>query len=652
MGGGFQETGRSGSYGGRQREHAWRWGHFWQWGCFWQWGYRLAWLWLLAATLTSWWLHPLSPGPLHFETPWFTPHLVLLVTLLGFGFLARRRFEARGTAGPLYLIFGLVFVLAHRHFGTNELAGILLLFLPWTVAVVLADGDPTSGSSGTQHRVLGVGRSAQRWMAGFASLLFLGMLYDTSSRSGLGAALLVLPPMLWCLGRWARRILMTGAAAGGLWLLWGGWERWLEFFVFDSKGQGLTLYTFLTGRPHIWQRHAQAVLDMPFTGLGLGASEPVVKGLYPLSRFESIVAVEDAHNLFLHVACELGLPALLAVGTLLAIASRQLVVRWRHAEEGAERAWVLGIGAGLTAYLTYGLVDVVAFGRLGSVPFWWLLGLACQRPLPATQTQTETAKETQMQTAHTSPLQGSVMRPALAALAVLVMLVVWIQRPRIGFNLAILHSARALLVDPGQQPDALEDMQQQAKSFCHGHYFVGRLTDALGRSAQRDAAYRQLFHCTDSLDDLVAFLLPDHVELAQDAYRQHPQSAAAHLWRARQLAKGNDTDRHQARILFRTALDLDSSNGRAWVELGHVLYHHNRREALIAYAEACERGDYYGQGCWQAGATARELGDLEAAIGYYRTSRMPGSHAFAQGLEAQWRRQQEAAVASETPLTP
>lgn len=637
MGGGFQGTGRSGPHGGRQWERVWRWGFFWQWG------YRLAWLWLLAATLGSWWLHPLTPSPLHFEAPWIVSYLVLLASLLGFGFLARRHFEARGTAGPLYLMFGLVFVLAHRHFGTNELAGILLLFLPWTVAIALADGDPTSGSSSNAHgalntqRALGVGRSAQRWMAGFASLLFLGMLYDTSSRSGLGAALLVLPPMLWCLGRWARRLLVTGGVAGGLWLLWGGWERWLEFFVFDSKGQGLTLYTFLTGRPHIWQRHAQAVLDMPFTGVGLGASEPVVKGLYPLSRFEPIVVVEDAHNLFLHVACELGLPALLAFGMLLAVASRQLVVRWHHADGGAGRAWVLGIGAGLAAYLIYGLVDVVAFGRLGSVPFWWLLGLACQRP----------ALETQV-APWTTPWPPRA-RLAAAALTVLVLLAVWSQRPRLGFNLAMLKSARALLVDPGQQPDALDDMQQRAGAFCHGHYFEGRLADALGRSAQRDAAYRQLFHCTDGLDDLVAFLLPDHVELAQDAYRQHPQSAAAHLWRARQLAKGNDTDRHQARVLFRTALDLDSSNGRAWVELGHVLYHHSRREALIAYAEACERGDYYGQGCWQAGATARELGDLEAAIGYYRTSRMPGSHAFAQGLEAQWKRQQEAAVASETP---
>lgn len=619
MGGSFQGKGRSGSHD------------------VWQWGATLAWLWLMGATLMSWWLHPLAPGPLRVDTPWIVPHLVLLGTLLGFGCLARRRFDAHSTAGPLYLIFGLVFVLAHRHFGTNELAGILLLFLPWTVAVALADNDATSGSKDNDRRDWRVGPSAQRWMAGFAGLLFLGMLYNTSSRSGLGAAFLVLPAMLWCLGRRARHALMAGSAAGGLWLLWGGWERWLEFFIFDSKGQGLTFYTFLTGRPHIWQRHAQAVLDMPFTGVGLGASEPVVKGLYPLSRFEPIVVVEDAHNFFLHVACELGLPALAALGVLMAVALRRLFARWRHAGKNLERAWVLGIAAGLGAYLIYGLVDVVAFGRLGSVPFWWLLGLACQQPRPATEPVPPS-----------SPKRLR-MRPAMVTVAVLLVFLVWSQRPRIDFNLAMLQSARALLVDPDLQTDALQDMQHRTESFCRGHYVAGRLANALGQATQRDDAYRQLFQCTDSLDDLVAFLLPDHIELAQDAYRRHPRSAAAHLWRARQLTQGNDTDRLHARGLFRTALELDPSNGRAWVELGHLLYHHNKREALIAYAEACVRGDYYGQGCWQAGATARELGDLEAAIGYYRTSRMPGSHAFAQGLEAQWKRRQEEAGATATP---
>lgn len=524
-----------------------------------------------------------------------------------------------------FLLLGLAYVLAYGYLGTNELAGILLFFTPWAVAIALTDPTPAPEvpPSRTLRNVLDPSTGTARLVACLGALLFCGMLLNTGSRSGLGALALVLPPLLWCLGRRGRRLL--GAAAVGItgWLLWGGWETWLEFFVFDGKGQRLTFYTFLTGRPHIWLRHGQAVTDMPVTGVGLGASDVVVRELYPFSRFEPIVVIEDAHNVFLQVAVEMGLPCLLALLWLLAIAGQRLYARWRRAQDGPARAQILGLAAGLIAYLIYGLVDVVSWGRIGSLPFWCLLGLACRPPDAAAALSTGSR-----------PLRPAVGAGILAALVLLA----WGLRPILTFDLGVLNTAHALLVAPQRRAEALADMERHAQHRCQGHYFVARLASSQDDAPRRDAAYRSLIRCTDALDDLVAHLQPDHQELAQDAYRWHPRQAAAHLWRARQLARGSAPQRLRARAMFRTALDLDPSNGRAWIELGNLLYHENRREALVAYGEACERGDYYGQGCWQAGGTALELGDLDAAIHFYRSSRMPGSQAHAQGLEAQRRR--------------
>ncbi len=554
----------------------------------------IAWSWLVVSTILSWTLHPLrsaveNPGPM--------PHLVALhgihwIGLLLFAALCRWRSAAVPGVGMAWLLVGLGYVLAHRHFGPNELAGILLFFIPWALATALADSKVGDATPGPDPPVAApFDPRAGRMVALAAALLFLGMLYHSSSRSGLGACAMVLVPMLWWLGRRGRRTVRIGIGGAFLWLVAGGWSTFLEFFVFDDKGQRLTAYTFLTGRPHIWLRHAQAVADMPFTGVGLGASEKVVGELYPLSRFEPMVHVEDAHNFFLHVASELGLLSLLALWTLLAVAACRLIEAWRQAPEGRQRARVLGLAAGLTAYLIYGSVDVVAFGQIGSLPFWCLLGLACQ----------PTAMEASRPVRPTSPRPrrrktSQVIARCLAALAALAALGVGL-RHRIDFNLAVLETANVLLVAPERHDRVSRHLAKHTDRRCHSHYFIARLADRRGDIQRRDDAFRALFRCSDDFDDLVAFLVPDNPQLAEQATRRHPHSAAAHLWRARQLVATDPDQRLRAEAHYRSALDLGPNDGRAWIELGNLLYHHDRQSALQAYGEACRRGDYYGQGC-------------------------------------------------------
>ncbi|HET90372.1 MAG TPA: hypothetical protein ENN99_06495 [Chloroflexi bacterium] len=122
-----------------------------------------------------------------------------------------------------------------------------------------------------------------------------------------------------------------------------------------------------------------AVQDFPFTGLGLGTFERVVAVLYPLF-LNPAGTVPHAHNLFLQVAVDLGLPGLIAYLALLGLTfycafSARRVFR-RRGEAGLD-----GLSAGCIAALVgmgvHGLIDAAAWGRikLAFIP-WIVIGLA------------------------------------------------------------------------------------------------------------------------------------------------------------------------------------------------------------------------------------------------------------------------------------
>ena len=252
----------------------------------------------------------------------------------------------------------------------NQLAGALVLFLPLAAA-----------------GVVGWWRERQWWLA-LLSLAALGLAFGTlaltQSRSGwLGAAagLLALAMLAGLASRQRRLQVLAVALPLALILAFGAFFALNPDVVarfFDTPG-GTTGEISFSGRPEIWSRAIYAIQDFPFTGTGLGTFRRVVNLLYPLFTISPDTDIAHAHNMFLQVAVDVGLPGLIAYLALLELAG---VVAWGAARRnsGAVRALGLGLFAGLIALHVYGLTDAIALGSKPGLVFWMALGLIAVLP--------------------------------------------------------------------------------------------------------------------------------------------------------------------------------------------------------------------------------------------------------------------------------
>ncbi len=128
----------------------------------------------------------------------------------------------------------------------------------------------------------------------------------------------------------------------------------------------------LAGREDIWLRARLIIQDFPFTGIGMGAFSQVVDAFYPLAL--QPVNIPHAHNLYLQITVDLGLPGLLAWlgcwGTVLWSAwrlYRSNMLEWRTLGAAALVSQVvMGVG---------GLLDSAVWGNRPAIIIWGLWGL-------------------------------------------------------------------------------------------------------------------------------------------------------------------------------------------------------------------------------------------------------------------------------------
>ena len=552
--------------------------------------------------------------------------LLLALALAGTGLLTgaeRRRWQRHSV-----LVLGLAVAAFQQSLAPNELAGVLVLLIP--AVVVMAVAPAVKGTPG---------RGMIRLHGVLATLLLGGSLLHGQSRSGLGALALVLGPLLLTLGGRGRRVFVAGLVMALLLLPVVGLDSLLELMIYDEKIQRLDVFSFLTGRPHIWQRATLALEDFGTLGAGLATGGPLTAALYPYSRLAHGVAFEDVHNLYLQSALDLGVPgsvAFLGLVTLALLRLGRVIRRGDENDQGerndrgeeADRAWALALGAGLLAHLLFSIFDSVALGSPGSLVTWALLGLSWAWVEPR-------AEGTR------SALRPPLRRLAGAGLVTLTAMglgaVLWgslvAPLPTVRHNLTALDAARATLTRPDDAAATRQRVIEVAGDRPGMRWLAGLLASTAGDLQTRNADWSQLLANTPRFVELIETEALADLDLARRATQLQPTDPAAHRYLARALTTAGQ---NQAAIAqYRHALALDPTDGRAWLSLGDLLYEEQPRAALDAWIEVCDHGDYRGQGCLRAGQLALRLDDLEEAVVYFRRSRMPGSRQYGDFLAQQ-----------------
>ncbi len=301
--------------------------------------------------------------------PWlrYSGWMLLLAGLaLAVAVLAATRFPAPALlglpdVGALQGRIALPFLQPGR-FNPNLSGALLALFLP--PALVLA--------------VAGDGRP-QRMAAALTSALLAALLLLSQSRGAILGVLVAVAAITTVTNRrWLWLWVPLGLAALGLLRIF--WER----LSLNALVGGSGVVATLEGRQELWSRGIMLIQDFPFTGVGLGMPEPVIKLLYPLLTVGPENQWLHVHNTFLQTAAEMGVPGLIALLAVLLGVTAALVRQARRPQAGIYRGLALGLLGSMVVFVVHGLVDAPMASPKLTALFFGLMGLmaavAARRP--------------------------------------------------------------------------------------------------------------------------------------------------------------------------------------------------------------------------------------------------------------------------------
>ncbi len=200
-------------------------------------------------------------------------------------------------------------------------------------------------------------------------------------------------------GAWVAVVVMWMVAA----LCWERRLAWglplIPLFILGYHGQiterMVSLFsgtdTSVLLRFAFWDSTLQMIADAPWTGIGWGAYVSVYPQ-YDYYVHNADVLIYHAHNMYLHIAAETGLPGLMLF--LLAFWGHGYAA-WRTYRTAAG-GWVRGASLAVllaTAGMTVnGLTDYAFFNRSVALTYWFLCGLwagACQQKVDNKSNKTE-----------------------------------------------------------------------------------------------------------------------------------------------------------------------------------------------------------------------------------------------------------------------
>lgn len=479
---------------------------------------------------------------------------------------------------------------------TNEVAGVLTLFIP--LAAALALGGWLSGR-----------RQLALVMVPLSLLLLLALLL-AQSRTAMAATGLALLLVLALIGRPNRWWLVAGLVLAGVAVLVLSLTDLADTFIYAGANSWSSV---ITPRLEVWEQGLYALRDFPLWGIGLGVFGFLAPRMYPQAPLAQAKLLEDAHNFYLQNALDFGLFGGLLVLAILAITLWHLGRMISRRPRGTlSRALMVGLFASIAAHLLYGLTDAVALGTLAGVPLWFALGLALGR-VSRDRAPDRSWPKVLVTTGAAVLLAGFAVAAALPT------------------NWGATLAANELLAPepPGAAATAAEDIGRLAARDCDLLWHQGLLYHWRGEGDKRTAAWDGALRCTGRFTDMMRLTAPDDARLAQRAIELRPNDAAGYFWLA-SLSADAPTD---AIALYRQGLEREPSRGEVWQALGDLLVADDPDGALEAYLQSCLNGDPGANGCLRAGAVAEQQGKIEDAIRYYRLSKYSESQQRAAELE-------------------
>jgi len=251
---------------------------------------------------------------------------------------------------------------AEEGFNPNAVAGTLILFLPFQIAILAS-----FLKDHTKRRRLLLTVSASLFINGSVLLL-------TQSRGGwlgLGVGLLLL--FAWTY-RWGKWLVAAAALAGIVLLVRLGPEKAGDTMM-ASIGGTVGASTTIEQRLELWERAIYGITDFPFTGMGMNTFRKVVHVLYPLFLISPDVDVASCHNQLLQTTLDLGIPGLVAYVAFLAAAITMGIQVWRRSKDHCIGASAQGLVCGILAQQVFGITDAIPLGAKVGIFFWIVVGI-------------------------------------------------------------------------------------------------------------------------------------------------------------------------------------------------------------------------------------------------------------------------------------
>lgn len=245
----------------------------------------------------------------------------------------------------------------------NIVASLMVLCVPiplslWLILPSKADNRPRLYSA---IRLLMIGTFC---LVGLVLLL-------TQSRGGYIAGFIALSVTLWLAGRrkLATGLLLAGLAVGVAILSASEHSEPLRNVVEESVDPSTLAFRF-----GVWRTALRMVGDFAFTGVGMGTFNDVAPLLYPFQGSQN----PGAHNVYLQICVDLGIPGMIGylslLGVTVVIALRALG-RFVQTEMPVLRALTAGALAGLLGLMVHGLIDNTMWNtRIAFFP-WLIIGL-------------------------------------------------------------------------------------------------------------------------------------------------------------------------------------------------------------------------------------------------------------------------------------